>query len=84
MSTEQSVNFEKSLKKLEDIVNTMEDESLSLELMIERYEEGVKTVKLCEKALKNAHKQLETIRQKNSNQTPSQPEETADDEIRLF
>lgn len=86
MSKKNTADFESSLKKLEDIVETMEEESLPLEKLLAHYEEGIQTVKLCESALQNAHKQLEIIRKNTSKTklTPSKNKDNPDDEIRLF
>lgn len=87
MKKEEKIDFEHSLKQLEQIVQTMEDESLPLETLIEKYELGIKMVQQCEGSLKLAHKQLEVIRSKrNNSRTPSASKSTnnTDDEIQLF
>ncbi|MDB9742097.1 exodeoxyribonuclease VII small subunit [Akkermansiaceae bacterium] len=90
MSKKHTINFEESLSKLEQIVESMEDDNLPLEKMIEQYEEGIQAAKSCEEALKGAQKQLETIRNKNAKAQASpkakakEPVNLPDDEIRLF
>ena len=48
------LNFEDGLKKLEELVNQLDDGSLSLEESISYYEIGVKLKSHCEKLLKTA------------------------------
>jgi len=57
MLTEDEINelkFEDGLKKLEELVNQLDDGSLSLEESISYYEIGVKLKSHCEKLLKMA------------------------------
>lgn len=87
-----SLNFEASMKELDDIVEQMESDQLPLEELINHYERGAKLLKECESALTVAKKRLETIKkgdtkdglatkQRPQNSTPSSSD---DDEIRLF
>ena len=48
------LKFEEGLKKLEELVNQLDDGSLSLEESISYYEIGVKLKSHCEKLLKTA------------------------------
>ena len=48
------LKFEDGLKKLEELVNQLDDGSLSLEESISYYEIGVKLKSHCEKLLKTA------------------------------
>ena len=48
------LKFEDGLKKLEELVNQLDDGSLSLEESISHYEIGVKLKSHCEKLLKTA------------------------------
>ena len=54
-------DFEKSLSDLEQIVDDMENEDLSLEVLINRFEQGSKLLKHCHHILNSAKKRLETI-----------------------
>ena len=47
-------NFESDLKKLQDILDDIESDKLSLEESIEKYKEGVELSKKCQKALEDA------------------------------
>lgn len=86
MSKTKKIDFATSLKKLEEIVEAMEEDSLPLEKLIAHYEKGTSTVKDCESALEAAHQQLETIRKKSHHPktTTSEQKNNPDDEIRLF
>ena len=59
--TDKKEGFEKSLQRLETIVNEMEAGSLSLEEMIERFEEGQALVKFCSKKLNEVERKIEVL-----------------------
>ncbi len=52
--TKKNLNFEDSLAKLEGIVDALEDNDVSLEESLKKFEEGIKLVKDCQKQLKEA------------------------------
>ena len=49
--TKKNLNFEDSLAKLEGIVDALEDNDVSLEESVKKFEEGIKLVKDCQKQL---------------------------------
>lgn len=53
--------FEGAMERLESIVHQMEAGELSLEELLERYEEGTKLVSLCGEKLSMAEKRIEII-----------------------
>ncbi len=53
--------FEEALKKLETIVEAMEAEELPLETLIQRYEEGVKLVQMCQAKLAEAEVKIQQL-----------------------
>lgn len=53
--------FEEALKKLEAIVDAMESEDLPLELLIKRYEEGVKLAQVCQAKLAEAELKIQQL-----------------------
>jgi exodeoxyribonuclease VII small subunit len=53
--------FETALKKLENIVENLENGSLSLEDALKQYEEGVRMADLCTKRLTEAEKKVEVL-----------------------
>ena len=52
--TKKNMDFEKSLSKLESIVEVLESENVSLEESVKKFEEGISLVKSCQKQLKDA------------------------------
>ncbi|MDO8535887.1 MAG: exodeoxyribonuclease VII small subunit [Candidatus Omnitrophota bacterium] len=55
------IKFEDALKKLEKIVEELEDGSLALDDALGKYEEGIKLSKLCAKRLELAKKKVEIL-----------------------
>ena len=55
------IKFEEALKKLEKIVGDLEDGNLSLDDALDKYEEGIKLSKLCQKKLEVAKKKVEIL-----------------------
>jgi len=55
------MNFEKALEKLGTIVNELEEGNLSLDIALERYEEGIKLSKECTRQLQDAEKKVERL-----------------------
>lgn len=64
MSTE--FNYEQSIKRLEEIVNTFESKKLSLDEMISLYEEGVSLADVCAKALNSAELKITKLSESGS------------------
>jgi exodeoxyribonuclease VII small subunit len=58
---EKTVDFEKSLERLEAIVEEMESGDLSLEQMIKHFEEGSKLVTLCSGKLNEVEQKIEKL-----------------------
>ncbi len=52
------LNFEKSMKQLEQIVQELESGDLSLEKAIKKFEDGVRLSKLCSKQLDETEKKV--------------------------
>ena len=55
------IKFEDALKKLEKIVELLETGELSLDASLEKYEEGIKLVRFCQKKLEEAKKKIEIL-----------------------
>ncbi len=55
------MKFEDALKRLEKIVEELEGGDLPLDSAMERYEEGIKLARLCEKRLELAKKKVEIL-----------------------
>jgi len=63
-SNEKEINFEESLKLLENIVSKMENGSVPLDKALSMYEEGMEIANICTKALDKAEVKLKKIRKK--------------------
>ena len=63
------IKFEVALNQLEGIVQQMENAELPLEELIERYEEGMRLVKVCSAKLADAEQKVEVL-------TRQQPDNT--------
>ena len=53
--------FEEALKKLEGIVGAMESDDLPLEMLLSKYEEGTKLVKICQEKLAEAELKIQQL-----------------------
>jgi len=74
---EKPVDFEKSLERLETLVNEMETGNLPLEEMIKHFEEGSKLVTLCTKKLTEVEQKIEKLVKKGDGlaEAPFEPTE---------
>lgn len=61
MSKKERPSFEEALKRLEEVVNQLEDESISLEKSIDLYEEGIKLSNICTETLKEAELRIKKV-----------------------
>ena len=55
--------FEKSIKKLEDIVHELENGNLPLEKAMEKFEQGIKLSKFCSEKLDETEKKITLLTQ---------------------
>jgi exodeoxyribonuclease VII small subunit len=65
--SEKKVDFEKSMKELEEIVAKLEKGDLNLDESVEEFEKGMKISKECNKILENAEKRITVLLQKEGN-----------------
>ena len=56
------MNFEASMKRLDEISTSLEKENVSLEDALALYEEGVKLVRKCNEQLENAERKVKALR----------------------
>ena len=56
-----SPNFEAAMERLEEIVQDLEDGDLGLDHSLQRYEEGVKYLKICHQKLKDTELKIELL-----------------------
>ena len=60
-----NTNFESSLKRLEDIVNEMENSQLDIDKAMKLFEEGISLVNQCSSKLDETKKKIEILVEKN-------------------
>ena len=73
------VPFEQALKKLEMIVEKLENGELSLEDALKQYEEGVRLADTCTKRLTEAQKRVEVLMKLDSGKFKTVPFEDKDE-----
>ncbi|HAX18540.1 MAG TPA: exodeoxyribonuclease VII small subunit [Actinobacteria bacterium] len=56
-----NLSFEEAMQKLEDIVNELEKEGITLEDAMNKFEEGVKLSEFCVNKLNEAEKKIEEL-----------------------
>ena len=61
MSAKKTVNLEKALADLENIVEELESGDLPLEKAMKKFEEGVKLTRKCQSALKDAEQKVQIL-----------------------
>lgn len=61
MSANKSVNLEKALSDLEDLVEELETGDLPLEKAMKKFEQGIKLTQSCQTALKDAEQKVEIL-----------------------
>ena len=65
--------FEDALKKLEGVVETMESGDLPLEMLLAKYEEGAKLVKICQEKLSEAELKIQQLEQSAAGEMKLKP-----------
>lgn len=63
----EKINYEKSIKRLEEITSILEKNEIDLDEMISLYAEGTKIVSQCSKALEEAHIKITKISKEGNN-----------------
>jgi exodeoxyribonuclease VII small subunit len=61
MTTKKTINLEKSLADLENVVEALESGDLPLETAMKKFEEGIKLTRGCQTALKEAEQRVEVL-----------------------
>ena len=56
------MDFETSVKRLEEITSALEKEALSLEEFLKLYEEGVRLVRVCNEKLEDAERRIRILK----------------------
>lgn len=57
----ESLSFEEALSRLEQIVDELEDESITLDKSIKLYEEGIALSSMCTEALEEAELRIKNV-----------------------
>jgi exodeoxyribonuclease VII small subunit len=73
MSDKEPLPFEEALRKLESIVQKLEQPDVSLEESVRLYEEGMKLSRECSEKLDDAVLKIEEINKQNSDQIQQKP-----------
>lgn len=74
-STTKTINFEKSLKQLESLVEKLEKGELSLEESLKQFEQGIKLTKECRQALQNAEQKISILSNENGEWIEKDPDD---------
>jgi len=61
MTTKKTINLEKTLADLEDLVEELESGDLPLEKAMQKFEQGIKLTRNCQAALKEAEQKVEIL-----------------------
>lgn len=67
--SEKNTNFEESMKNLEQIVTELENGNLNLDESVEKFENGIKIAKECNKILEDAEKKITILLEKDGKVT---------------
>lgn len=79
-TTKKSVDFEKSLKQLETLVDKLEKGDTSLEDSLKNFEQGVKLTRECRQALHNAEQKISVLsKEDNAKESSEWTEKDLDD-----
>ena len=69
------VSFEENLRELENIVQKLESGDVSLDEMLELFEQGVSRTKECNEQLKNAEQKISILLKNSSGEIEEKPME---------
>jgi len=66
MSKKERLSFEDALARLEEIVEKLEAENISLEESVKLYEEGIELSKFCTQTLEQAELRIEKVNEQQA------------------
>lgn len=69
----QTLPFEEALKKLEQVVEEMEQQDLPLEKLLTRYEEGIRLARQCQNKLAEAELKIQQLEKNSDSETNLKP-----------
>jgi exodeoxyribonuclease VII small subunit len=78
----QPVSFEDALKKLEAIVEAMENADLPLEALLARFEEGAQLAQMCQARLAEAELKIQQLEKTSAGQLVAKPLSLPEDPVR--
>ena len=64
-----TVSFEQSLEELEQLVEAMEKDNITLEESLTSFERGIQLTRTCQKALKEAEQKVQILLNTNGKQS---------------
>lgn len=67
------IKFEEALKQLEEIVQKLESEELSLEDSLKKFEEGIKLSRICRKKLEEIEKKVQVLIKTKEGELKAEP-----------
>lgn len=67
LNEEKDLNFEETMKRLEEIAKELENGDLDLDSSVSKFEEGMKLSKKCNSLLKDAEKRITILLNDNGN-----------------
>ena len=70
--------FEEALKKLEEIVESIESDELSLEALLARFEEGTRLARICQSKLAEAELKIQQLETNASGELALKPASLAE------
>ena len=73
VNTNLDSTFEQNFKKLEDIVEKLENEEISIDEALTFYEQGINLSKLCIKKLEDARQKVEVLSKESSGNFKLEP-----------
>ncbi len=76
---DQPISFETALKKLEGIVEAMENSDLPLEALLARFEEGAQLAQMCQARLAEAELKIQQLEKTAAGQIVLKPMALAED-----
>ncbi len=62
---DEEISFETAIAKIESIVEEIEDDEIGLDVLITKYEEGIKTLKVCDAQLEQARLRISQLEEKH-------------------
>jgi len=61
MTAKKTIDLEKALSELEELVEELEPGDLPLEKVMQKFEQGIKLTRSCQSALKDAEQKVEIL-----------------------